>query len=80
MQEKIYKMGIKDGDKLRLLMTAWKTRSTLLTFFNGFWQQSRTLLRHCCWCGPGFTDTAIRQWRTRLRSLVKANSKAKSLE
>ena len=19
-----------------------------------FWQQSRTLLRHCCWCGPGF--------------------------
>ena len=20
-----------------------------------FWQQSRTLLRHCCWCGPGFT-------------------------
>ena len=20
-----------------------------------FWQQSQTLLRHCCWCGPGFT-------------------------
>jgi len=20
-----------------------------------FWQQSRTLLRHCCWCGPGLT-------------------------
>ena len=20
-----------------------------------FWQQSWTLLRHCCWCGPGFT-------------------------
>jgi len=20
-----------------------------------FWQQSRTLLRHCCWCGPGFS-------------------------
>ena len=19
-----------------------------------FWQQCRTLLRHCCWCGPGF--------------------------
>jgi len=28
-----------------------KTRSTLLLF----WQQSRTLLRHCCWCGPGFS-------------------------
>jgi len=22
-----------------------------------FWQQSLTLLRHCCWCGPGFTAT-----------------------
>ena len=21
------------------------------------WQQSRTLLRHCCWCGPGLTLT-----------------------
>ena len=21
-----------------------------------FWQQSRTLLRHCCWCGTGFTE------------------------
>ena len=20
-----------------------------------FWQQSRTLPRHCCWCGPGFS-------------------------
>ena len=20
-----------------------------------FWQQCRTLLRHCCWCGPGLT-------------------------
>jgi len=20
-----------------------------------FWQQSLTLLRHCCWCGQGFT-------------------------
>ena len=28
-----------------------QTRSTLLPF----WQQSRTLLRHCCWCGPGLT-------------------------
>jgi len=22
-----------------------------------FWQQSRTLLRHCCWCGPGLRQT-----------------------
>jgi len=22
-----------------------------------FWQQSLTLLRHCCWCGRGFTAT-----------------------
>ena len=21
-----------------------------------FWQQSRTLLRHCCWCGPGLRE------------------------
>ena len=25
-----------------------------------FWQQSRTLLRHCCWCGPGLTMSAVR--------------------
>ena len=24
-----------------------------------FWQQSRTLLRHCCWCGRGLMST----WR-----------------
>jgi len=23
-----------------------------------FWQQSRTLLRHCCSCGPGFSATS----------------------
>ena len=25
-----------------------------------FWQQSRTLLRHCCWCGPGFSRSLRR--------------------
>jgi len=24
-----------------------------------FWQQSRTLLRHCCWCGPGLTQSIM---------------------
>ena len=24
-----------------------------------FWQQSRTLLRRCCWCGPGLTHSII---------------------
>ena len=24
-----------------------------------FWQQSQTLLRHCCWCGPGFIYDAV---------------------
>jgi len=26
-----------------------------------FWQQSRTLLRHCCWCGPGLI-LCFHQW------------------
>jgi len=32
-----------------------------------FWQQSRTLLRHCCWCGRGFTadgsENGTQEWR-----------------
>ena len=24
-----------------------------------FWQQSRTLLRHCCWCGPRFSRASV---------------------
>jgi len=33
-----------------------KPRSTLLPFL----QQSRTLFRHCCWCGPGFRPNKLR--------------------
>ena len=30
------------------------------------WQQSRTLLRHCCWCGRGVTERS--HWCARTRS------------
>ena len=38
-----------------------QTCSTLLPF----WPQSRTLLRHCCWCGRGLTV-----WRPSVRPSV----------
>ena len=50
------------------IVDSWLRRSQLSTLSKGrnfnaklvrhccrFWQQSRTLLRYCCWCGPGFT-------------------------
>ena len=54
---------------LPFLATVSKQRSTLSKGrnFNAklvrhccrFCQQSRTLLRHCCWCGPGFKKTEL---------------------
>ena len=35
-----------------------------------FWQQSRTLLRHCCWCGPGLTTMQQRCNDTHCPSLT----------
>jgi len=32
-----------------------------------FWQQSRTLLRHCCWCGPGFSGRMSDTCRLRIQ-------------
>ena len=54
---------------LPLWVTMSKQRSTLSKGRNfdaklvqhccRFWQQSRTLLRHCCWCGPGLIDSEM---------------------
>jgi len=60
----IYCLNIKARSTLA---TMSKQRSTLskVRNFNAnlvrhccrFWQQSLTLLRHCCWCGPGLRLT-----------------------